>query len=177
MRIVFIVGLLFFILASGAARAQTPHIVGTWRLNSEASELPGPAPQLEVRRYALTEDGFLVGTAVSVNADGNPGFLQFTAKTDGKDYPEYNIGTLSRLQASGEATPLAYSETQLDEYTIEWFDKRDGRVYASGTRSVSADGQTMTVVAEFSRPDGEVEVVTIIYDRVATAEQSDSAER
>ena len=68
---------------AAAVQAQEPHILGTWKLNVEASRLPGPPPQVHVRRYSLAPDGTLVGLAVVVEANGRPNFLQFAAKTDG----------------------------------------------------------------------------------------------
>ena len=162
--------LLLLLSSVGVAHAQIPHIAGTWKMNMEASEYPGPKPQSQVRQYFLTDDDFLVGLAVTIDAEGNPSFLQFAGKTDGNDYPEYSVRPLAQFQISGTVTPLTYSERQRDQYTVEWFDKYDGNTYASGTRSVSPDGRTMTVVAEIRGPDGKVSTFTIVYDRVTTAE-------
>lgn len=132
----------------------------------EASEYPGREPQSDVRRYFLTDDDFLIGVAVTIDAEGNPGFLQFTAKTDGAEYPEYSIEPLSRFQRSGEVTPFTYSETQRDDYAIEWADKYNGDTYVSGTRSVSEDGQTLTIVAVLPERNDQARTYTIVYDRV-----------
>lgn len=80
---------------SAAAHAQVPHIIGTWKLNIEASQFLGRAPQSEVRRYDVADNGYLVGLAVFIDAQGNPGFLQFAAKSDGQDYAEYSSGVLA----------------------------------------------------------------------------------
>jgi hypothetical protein len=148
-----------------SVQAQVPHIVGTWRLNIEASEFFRPPPQSELRRYSVTEDGYLVGLAVIVDAEGNPEFLQFAAKTDGQDYPEYSSNALAAFQIAGTPTPLAYSEKPLDAHTIEWFDKYEGEVYASGTRQVSEDGRTLTIVGEIRGPQGEARRLRFVYDK------------
>jgi hypothetical protein len=147
------------------ANAQVPHIVGIWKLNVQASAFLGAPPQSEVRRYSVTDDGYLVGLAVIVDAEGNPQFLQFAAKSDGKDYPEYSSNALAAFQASGTPTPLAYSEKPVDAHTIEWFDKYEGQVYASGTRQVSEDGRTLTILGEISNSQGETRRLRLVYDK------------
>ena len=48
---------LFIALGSSASQAQVPAIIGTWKLNVEASKFPGPPPQTHVRSYRMAEDG------------------------------------------------------------------------------------------------------------------------
>jgi hypothetical protein len=151
--------------AVSSANAQVPHIVGTWKLNIQASELLGPPPQSEVRRYSVTDGGYLVGLAVIIDAEGNPQFLQFAAKSDGEDYPEYSSNTLAAFQARGTPTPMAYSETPVNAHTIEWFDKYEGQVYASGTRQVSEDGRTLTILGEIRNSRGETRRLRFVYDK------------
>lgn len=155
---------------SGGATAQGPTVpadpgVGTWRLNLEKSQFPGAAPQIEVRRYWVRDDGFLVGLAISVDAQGNPSFVQFAAKDDGRDYPEYNAPTLAELQATGAPTPILYAQRTLDRYTADVTLKRDGRVTTTGTRTVSEDGKTMTIVLSTTNPAGETVTTVRVFDR------------
>jgi hypothetical protein len=145
--------------------AQAPYIVGTWQLNVAASRLPGPAPQMHVRRYSLLDDGTLVGLAVFVDPRGNPGFLQFAAKPDGKDYAEYDSRLLAGLQAGGVASNRTYSETPIDSHTVEWADKLDGRVIASGKKWVSADGRTLSFTQRSKNAKGEDSDFLFVFDR------------
>ena len=133
--------------AQAPARETAPLIAGTWKLNLEKSEIRN-APQLtQIRQYKLRDDGYLVGLAVTWNGQGSPSFLHFTAKSDGKDYPEYTNDLLADLLASGKQTTRTYAETIIDDYTTEWIDKDNGRVTARGTKTVSKDGKTMTIDA------------------------------
>jgi hypothetical protein len=145
--------------------AQIPHIVGAWKLNVEASDPQDHPPRVSVREYRPIGDGFLLGLVVTIDAEGYPSYLQFTAKTDGLDYPEYNPNSLAALTASGAATSSSYSETQLDEYTVEWVDSYEGEPVGWGTRQVSVDGQRMTLVANARNREGEVVTTTMIFDR------------
>jgi hypothetical protein len=149
-----------------AAHAQVPHIVGNWRLNAEASRFPGPAPQTHVRRYSMAPDGSLIGLAVIVDADGTPSFLQFAAKPDGKDYPEFDAASAARYLIDGSPPPATYAETPIDSHTVEWTDKYDGRITFSGRKWVSADGQTMTITAVVKNERGEDIDFLFVFDRI-----------
>ena len=147
------------------AEAQVPYILGTWKLNPTASHLPGPAPQVHVRRYSLADDGTLIGLAVFVDAHGNPGFLQFAAKSDGKDYSEFNSRFLAAWQIDGAKTPLEYSEEPIDSHTVRWFDKYDGKVVGSGKKWVSEDGKTLSFTSNGKNDKGEDVVYLFVFDR------------
>ena len=148
------------------ANAQVPHIVGNWRLNVAASRVPGPAPQTHVRSYSVAPDGTVIGLAVIVDADGTPSFLQFAAKPDGKDYPEFDVGSAAIYLMDGSPPLATYAETPVDSHTVEWTDKFDGRVTFSGRRSVSPDGQTMTVTAALKNENNENIELLFVFDRI-----------
>jgi hypothetical protein len=142
-----------------ASKAAPPLIVGTWKLNPEKSNLRLPPDYVEVRQYSLRPDGYLVGLLITGNVQGYR-YLQFTAKSDGKDYPEYTDQLLADLLATGKQTPRTYSETIIDEYVTAWTDKADGKVTAQGKKTISKDGKTLTITVD-SAPAGQVR----IYDR------------
>lgn len=159
-----VAGVGFLLVVSAAwPRAQavqtTPLIVGTWKLNAEKSNLQPPADYVEIRQYSLRADGFLVGLLIN----GTPRayhYLQFVAKSDGKDYLEYSDQIVADLVAAGKPTPRTYSERVIDDYVTEWTDKVDGRVTAQGKKIVSKDRRTLTVTV-----DGAVPPLVRIYDR------------
>src|SRR5436309_2712168 len=95
---------------------NVPPIAGTWKLNVEKSNLQLPADYIEIRQYSVRPDGFLVGLLIQ----GTPRayhYLQFVAKSDGKDYPEYSDQIVGDLIATGKPTARTYAETLLDDYT------------------------------------------------------------
>jgi hypothetical protein len=156
----------WLVLAAAPANAQVPHILGTWKLNVAASRLPpGPPPQVHVRRYSERPDGSLVGLAVIVDAAGNPQFLQFAARADGKDYSEFDSNALAALQIDGAAPRATYSETSVDSHTVDWVDKYDGKVTAKGRKWVSADGKTLSFTADITTPAGESLSFLFVFDR------------
>jgi len=136
----------------------TPLIVGTWKLNSEKSNLRVPPDYVEIRQYSLRPDGFLVGLLITGNSRGYH-YLQFTARSDGKDYPEYTDQLTADMIAAGKQTPRTYSETIIDDYVTNWTDKVDGKVTAKGKKTISKDGKTLTVTVDGANPQVR------IYDR------------
>ena len=144
--------------AQTPANKSLPPIVGTWRLNPDKSNLRVPANHVEIRQYSLRPDGFLVGLLITTDPRGGYHYLQFTAKSDGKDYPEYTEALVADMVVAGKQTPRTYAETLVDEYTTDWTDKMDGKVTAHGEKIVSRDGKTLTVTVEGSSQ-------THIYDR------------
>ena len=156
---VFIATLAATCICVVTARAQTaPPIVGTWKLNREKSQLPAvPASWFEIRRYALRPDGYLVGLLVTSN-DRGVHYLQFTAKSDGKDYPEYSDDLLADMIAAAKPTTRTSAESVIDESTTAWTDKVNGKVVATGRKIVSKDRQTLTITVH-----GRSQVT--VYDR------------
>ncbi len=148
-----------------AAHAQTPYIIGTWKLNVEASRLPGPPPQVHVRRYSEGPNSTLVGLAITVDAGGTPHFLQFAAKADGKDYAEFDSGALAAWQIDGTPPHGTYAETPVDSHTVDWVDKYDGKITGKGRKWVSADGKTLSFTAELTNPRGEPLSFLYVFDR------------
>ena len=129
-----------------------PPIAGMWKLNTEKSTVRIPPGATELRQYVMRPDGFLVGLLVTLT--GNPQSplhtLQFTAKSDGKDYPEYADQNIADMIAEGKPTARSYAEKKIDDYTTEWVDKQDGRITAQGKKIVSQDRKTLTITVDGS---------------------------
>jgi len=132
-------------------RAQAvPKIVGLWKLNTEKSGVaPLPAGWFEMRQYSLRPDGYLVGLLMTSNARGYH-YLQFTAKSDGKEYPEYTDDVLADLIAAAKPTIRTYAEMVIDDYVTEWTDRVNGAITGSGRKIISSDGKTLTVTVNGS---------------------------
>src|SRR5690242_8225489 len=91
---------LMLLVGVPASHAQSvPKIVGTWTLNTEKSSLPPlQTGWFEIRQYSQRPDGYLLGVLYTANARGYH-YLQFTAKSDGREYPEYTEDLLADLIA------------------------------------------------------------------------------
>jgi len=125
-------------VVSLSAQERDPRI-GTWKLNvAQSTYDPGPPPQSVTRTYEDRGGGVTLFTVEGINAQGNPIFAQVAHKLDGKDYP---VATLGVQTVSDHRTD---SFKLVDAYTVEFIDKRGGKVFATGTLTVSKDGKTMT---------------------------------
>ncbi|HET9270221.1 MAG TPA: hypothetical protein VFO31_18725 [Vicinamibacterales bacterium] len=144
------------VAAQGPALSQPP-IAGTWKLNPEKSGVQVPPDHVEIRQYRLRADGYLVGLLFTGNSRGLR-YLQFTAKSDGKDYPEHSDQIVADMIAAGTPTPRTYAETKIDDYTTAWIDKVNGKITAQGRKIVSKDGRTLTITV-----DGQTAIR--VYDR------------
>jgi hypothetical protein len=139
---------------------KPPMIVGNWKLNPEKSGMGNvPLQQLiNMRQYRMRPDGFLVGLLITTDPQGGYHYLQFTAKSDGRDYPEYSDALLAEMIATSKPTTRMYAERIINDYTTEWIDKVNGRISAQGKKVVSQDGTTLTITT-----DGQSRAT--VYDR------------
>jgi hypothetical protein len=101
---------------------------GSWELDPAASSIPQGFPLAsETRSYDLRNDGYLVNLVIRKLANGRPDFIQIASKSDGKDYPQYQSGPLAEFQVNGTQTPATYSETVIDDYSVNIIAKVGGR--------------------------------------------------
>jgi hypothetical protein len=166
---IIVIATAILMLGSGGVAAQVPRVLGFWNLNLESSNLPVQLFPMglksEMRSYVQRDDGYLVVLALRVNGNGSPDFIQVAAKSDGKDYPQYQSGPLAELQINGTPTQFTYSETITDEYTAEIIAKRDGQVINKGSRRISEDGKTMTLNVAAVLPDGQEIPIVLVFDK------------
>jgi len=152
--------------SSSVSHAQVPGVIGTWKLNVEASKFPGPAPQTHVRSYRLADDGKLIGVAVIVDSQGRPNFLQFAARIDGKDYPEFSTDSAAKYLSDGTAPPRTYAEIPTaDPLKVKWVDKAGGKLLFSGEKWVSADGKKLSFTVDTKNEQGKDVQYLYIFDR------------
>ncbi|HYL69744.1 MAG TPA: hypothetical protein VEY89_00395 [Candidatus Dormibacteraeota bacterium] len=147
------------LLTTGLAAAAVLHAadlldpaIGTWRLNV-ARSAGNNLPQSEIRTFATSGD-MVVLTFKRVGTDGKEMSVQTRYRLDGKDYPitgsrDYDTLNARRIAAN----------------TVQSTQKLAGKTVGTSTRSVSADGKTMTLTGRRTNAQGEVITTTLIYDR------------
>ena len=129
-RIAF--GLLVCMFAAGICLADDA-FTGTWKLNEAKSKIGAGAPKNTTVVYEAAGDDVKV-TVEGVDADGKATRNEWTGKFDGKDYP-----------VTGDATSDSRTYTKVNDHTLKFTAKKDGKVTISGQITVSADGRTRTV--------------------------------
>ena len=126
-----------------AAQTADP-LVGTWELNIAKSKYsPGPAPKSETRTYVVAGQD-IKATLKGVDAEGKPTSAEWTVNTDGKDRP-----------ATGFADLDALSLQRIDAFTVEFTQKKAGKVVGTGTRVISKDGKVMTITTKGTNAKGQ----------------------
>jgi hypothetical protein len=127
--------------------------MGTWKLNEAKSKLaPGTAKNNTVVFEAAGDD--VKVTIDGTSADGKPTHNEWTGKLDGKDYP-----------VTGDASSDARSYKKIDDHTLEFAAKKDGKVFVSGSIVLSADGKTRTASASGTDAKGNKFSSTAVYDK------------
>lgn len=128
--------------------------VGTWKLNLAKSTFnPGPAPRSTTITY--TQEGESLTIAVDVvPAEGSPHHREVTAAYDGKDYPVTGDPTADRIRLKR----ISSTEGQ-SIFT------KGGKVTEVNTRTLSADGQTLTIVTVGTTAEGKPRKDVAVYDR------------
>lgn len=150
MQTLFVGAVLAF--ASVAAHAADP-LIGTWTLNAAKSKFSGPAPKSMVRTYAAQGDKIVMSVKI-VNADGKEVAQSSTYSQDGKDAPFVGSSVWDTL-----------SVTATGPNSARFVQKKDGKVVGTGTRTVSADGKTLTLVQHGAGADASKVLDTIVLDR------------
>jgi hypothetical protein len=135
-----------------AFAADNPHM-GTWKLNEAKSKIGAGAPKNGTVVYAAAGESIKV-TVDGVDGTGKPTHSEWTGKFDGKEYP-----------VTGEATADTRAYTKVDDTTLSFSQKKDGKVTTSGKIVVSADGKSRTVTTTVTGADGKKVDSTAVYDK------------
>jgi hypothetical protein len=137
-----------------AAGSVADPAVGTWKLNLAKSTFAGiPAYKSQIRTYSRSgQDITLKMTTVS--AEGKEATTQATYKLNGKDYPSMGNPDFDSL-----------SGMQIDTNTVEFTLKRAGKPIGKIRRTVSKDGQTLTINYEITNASGVQTGAVTVFDR------------
>jgi hypothetical protein len=137
-----------------AAGSVADPAVGTWKLNLAKSAFAGiPAYKSQIRIYSRSgQDITLKMTTVS--AEGKETTTQATYKLNGKDYPSMGNPDFDSL-----------SGMQIDTNTVEFTLKRAGEPVGKIRRTVSKDGQTLTINYEIKNANGVQTGAVTVFDK------------
>jgi len=139
-------------LAAGAICFASPQM-GTWKLNEAKSKFAAGAPKNHTVVYATAGDQVKVAVD-GKDAEGKSTHNEWTGKFDGKDYP---------VTGDPMADMRAYKEAGAN--TLEMTIKKDGKVTATGSIVVSADGKSRTVTTSGTDAKGMKVESAAVYDK------------
>lgn len=118
-------------------------IMGTWKLNEANSTFTPAAPKYVTLVYAPAGDEIKV-TMDGLSANGKPMHNEWKGKFDGKDYP---------VVGQGDSVSDTRAYTKIDDLTLEFTIKKDGKTLSSGRIIVAAGGKSRATVS-MSAPSG-----------------------
>ena len=138
---------------AGAACFAANRQMGTWRLNEAKSKLTHGM----VKNNTVVYQSVLFDVKVTIDgtdAKGTPTHNEWTGKFDGKDYP-----------VTGDPTSDARSYKKIDDGTMDFTIKKNGKVTATGRIVVASDGKSRTVTASGTDAKGKKFKNTTVYDK------------
>ncbi len=127
--------------------------MGTWKLNEAKSKLAAGAGKNNKVVYAAAGDSVKV-TVDGVGADGKPSHNEWTGKFDGKDYA-----------VTGDPAADTRAYKQVNDHTLSMTVKKGGKVTATGSITVSADGKSRTVAVSGTDASGKKVDSSAVYDK------------
>ena len=137
-----------------AAGSVADPAVGTWKLNLAKSTFAGiPAYKSQVRIYSRSGPDITL-KMTTVSADGKETTTQATYKLNGKDYPSMGNPDFDSL-----------SGMQIDTNTVEFTLRRAGKQIGKIRRTVSKDGQTLTINYEITNANGVQTGAVTVFDK------------
>jgi hypothetical protein len=127
--------------------------MGTWKLNESKSKIPAATAHNNTVVYAQSGDDVKI-TGDGVDAGGKATHQEWTGKFDGKDYP---------VKGSPIHDMRAY--TKVDENTLTYMMKKEGKNVDHGKVVIAADGKSRTVTETSRGADGKKVTTTSVFDK------------
>jgi len=93
-------------------------------------------------------------TADGLDGDGKPVHSEWTGNFDGKDY-----------SVTGDPVADTRSYTKVDDRTLNFTVKKDGKIVDTGRLVVSTDGKSRTVTVGGTTPKGKKFRNIVVYDK------------
>ena len=140
-------------LVAGTLSFAGDATMGTWKLNEAKSKLAAGTPKNNTVVYEATGDKVKI-TVDGVDSEGKPTHNEWTGMFDGKDHP-----------VSGDPNADTRSYKKIDDRTLEFTNKKAGKVTVTGRVVVSADGKSRTTTLNGTDAKGEKYKNTAVYDK------------
>ncbi len=154
-RIPLLIALLTVVgMASNVNAQANKALMGTWKLDVAKSKFsPGPAPKSMTITYSPAGEGMKIVVDL-VPGDGPAQHWEMSGAYDGKDHP-----------VTGNPNADTISMKRVDDLHGESTFKKGGKVSATNTRTLSADGKTLTIVSKGTTADGKPRMDTQVFTK------------
>lgn len=139
-----------------AAQSVNPFL-GTWDIDLASSSFGNaPVPKSMSRTYADVGNGSFMFLVVSIAEDGSIGGSSATYKFDQKETP---------LASLNQTNPTTISYTQINDKTVQYTVRVDGRTSQIGAKTISPDGRVLTIAVQTFNPQGDIDNQILKFNR------------
>lgn len=147
-----------FILFAFAASAQVANpFIGTWDIDLPSSSYGNaPVPKNMSRTYADVGNGSYMFLVVSIGEDGSIGGSSATYRFDMKETP---------LASLNQTNPTTISYTQINDKTVQYTVRVDGRTSQIGAKTISPDGRVLTIAVQSFNAQGDIDNQILKFNR------------
>ena len=132
---------------------KDPH-VGSWKLNEAKSKFTPGTVKFTTIVYESVAANMKV-TTHGIEANGKTAHSEWSGKFDGKDYP-----------VTGRPNQDTRSCVKVNDRTLEFTARKNGKVTVTGLSLVSADGTSCSVTATGITPEGKEFKHVTVYDKM-----------
>src|SRR5439155_13455951 len=143
---------LCFFVGAACFAADDPQM-GTWKLNEAKSKLTPEGGKNTTVAYEAAGDQVKV-TIDGTDKDGKSTHNEWTGKFDGKDYA-----------VTGDPKSDMRAYKKVDDHTLTFTVKKDGKTTATGRIVVAADGKSRMVIAKGAGEQGKKSKEKAAYDK------------
>jgi hypothetical protein len=128
---------------------------GTWKLNAKKSHLGRGMGRNNTVKYEMAFPMRTKVTVDGVDAKGKPTHSEWVGMFNGTDYA-----------LTGDAQSDMRSYNKVDDHTLNFWEKKGGKVVDSGKIVVAPDGKTRTVTVTAPGRHHKMVRTTAVYDKV-----------
>ena len=127
---------------------------GTWKLNAKKSHIGKGMGRNNTVKYEMAFPFQTKVTVDGVDAKGKPTHSEWIGAFNGTD-----------SVVTGDPTSDRRSYNKVDDHTLNFWQKKDGKVTTSGKIVLSPDGKTRTVTVMAPGRKGKMVRTTAVYDK------------
>jgi hypothetical protein len=149
--VVLILALCF--VGAAASFGADDAFMGTWKRNDAKSKTRAGGPKNDTVVYEAAGDNVKI-TIEGTGPDGTPRHSEWSGKFDGKSYP-----------VIGDPTEDERSYRKVDDHTLAFTVKKDGKITETGRIVVAPDGKSRTVTTHDTDAKGMKTSSTVVYDK------------
>jgi hypothetical protein len=154
------------VFSTAGGDSTSDPVLGSWRLNESKCRFSSMPPAVSVvRTFQRASGGFTRILETRLTPEGEQVLVEYAAAYNGKEYPIF----ITQGAAGGSArSDDTVSFRRINRNTVEGVFRNHGNQTSEFTRSVSNDGQTLSIKISGIDSTGRRILTLLVYDRLTT---------